>query len=127
MIIEQRRVLLCRRGKEPLKGYWSLPGGAVEIGERVIDALKREVREETGLEVETNMVAEVFERITPDAEGRVEYHYVLLDYLCRVVGGELAAGDDAAEVAWFEREELGALAITPGSLAVIERAFELAR
>ena len=126
MIIEQRRVLLCRRGKEPLKGYWSLPGGAVETGERVVDALKREVREETGLEIETNFVAEVFERITPDAEGRIEYHYVLLDYLCRVVGGELAAGDDAAEVAWFERAELPDLLITPGSLAVIEKAFELA-
>lgn len=126
LIIEQRRVLLCRRGKEPLKGYWSLPGGAVEAGERVVDALKREVREETGLEIETNFVAEVFERITPDAEGRIEYHYVLLDYLCRVVGGELAAGDDAAEVAWFERAELPGLLITPGSLAVIEKAFELA-
>lgn len=126
LIIEQRRVLLCRRGKEPLKGYWSLPGGAVETGERVVDALKREVREETGLEIETNFVAEVFERITPDAEGRIEYHYVLLDYLCRVVGGELAAGDDAAEVAWFERAELPDLLITPGSLAVIEKAFELA-
>jgi ADP-ribose pyrophosphatase YjhB (NUDIX family) len=126
LIIEQRRVLLCRRGKEPLKGYWSLPGGAVETGERVVEALKREVREETGLEIETNFVAEVFERITPDAEGRIEYHYVLLDYLCRVVGGELAAGDDAAEVAWFERAELPDLLITPGSLAVIEKAFELA-
>lgn len=126
MIIEQRRILLCRRGKEPLKGYWSLPGGAVEVGERVIDALRREVREETGLEIETNMVAEVFERITPDSGGAIEYHYVLIDYLCRVTGGELEAGDDAAEVAWFERGELPELLITPGSLDVIERAFELA-
>jgi ADP-ribose pyrophosphatase YjhB (NUDIX family) len=124
LIFEGTRVLLCRRGNQPFQGYWSLPGGLVEIGERVVDALKREVREETGLDVETDAVAEVFERITPDAEGRVEYHYVLIDYLCRVRGGELRAGDDAAAVAWFDRAELPGLQLTPGSLGVIEKAFE---
>ena len=98
----------------------------MEIGERVVDALKREVLEETGLDVETDQVAEVFERITPDAEGRIEYHYVLIDYLCRVKGGALKAGDDAAEVQWFERTELATLKLTPGSLGVIEKVFDFA-
>jgi 8-oxo-dGTP diphosphatase len=113
---------LCRRGKAPFAGYWSLPGGLVEIGERVVDALKREVTEETGLTVETDQVAEVFERITPDPAGRVQYHYVMVDYLCRVTGGTLKAGDDA----WFERTELSHLHLTPGTLEVIERTFDFA-
>jgi ADP-ribose pyrophosphatase YjhB (NUDIX family) len=125
LIFDQSRILLCRRGKEPYLNYWSLPGGLVEVGERVADALRREVREETGLQVETNLIAEVFERITPDAEGRVEYHYVLIDYLCRVTGGELRAGDDAAEVRWFERGDLDDLLLTPGTLKVIERAWAI--
>ena len=126
LIIDGTRILLCRRGKAPFAGYWSLPGGLVEIGERVVDALRREVREETGLEIETDQVAEVFERITPDADGRIEYHYVLIDYLCRVTGGTLQAGDDAAEVQWFERTELATLKLTPGSLGVIEKVFDFA-
>lgn len=121
IIVDAGRVLLCRRGKQPYLGYWSIPGGAVEAGEPIIEALRREVREETGLEVEIVRLAEVFERITPDADGRTEYHYVLIDYLCRFESGTLVAGDDAAEVRWFARAELASLEITPGSLDVIER------
>lgn len=126
LILDGSRILLCCRGKDPFAGYWSLPGGLVEIGERVVDALRREVREETGLDVETDQVAEVFERITPGADGRIEYHYVLIDYLCRVTGGTLQAGDDAADVRWFHRAELATLKMTPGTLGVIEKVFDFA-
>jgi 8-oxo-dGTP diphosphatase len=123
-IIEDRgRVLMVERGQEPLKGVWSLPGGGVEVGERLEDAVRREVREETGLEVEPVSVAEIFERIMPDAAGRTEYHYVLIDYLCRVTGGELSAASDASRAVWVPRDELAAYHITEGTLAVIARAL----
>ncbi len=123
-IIEDRgRVLMVERGQEPLKGVWSLPGGGVEVGERLEDAVRREVREETGLEVEPVSVAEIFERIMPDAAGRTEYHYVLIDYLCKVTGGELSAASDASRAVWVPRDELAAYRITEGTLAVIERAL----
>ena len=123
-IIEQNgQVLLVERGQEPLKGTWSVPGGVVEVGEYLKDAIRREVREETGLEVEPFAVAEVFERIMPDPSGRTEYHYVLIDYLCRVTGGELHASSDASHARWVPRAELPGYRITEGTLAVIERAL----
>jgi ADP-ribose pyrophosphatase YjhB (NUDIX family) len=123
-IIEDRgRMLLVERGTEPLKGVWSLPGGAVETGERLKDAIRREVREETGLEVEPVSIAEIFERIMPDAAGRAEYHYVLIDYLCNVTGGELRAASDASRAVWVPREELASYDLTEGTLAVIEKAL----
>jgi 8-oxo-dGTP diphosphatase len=117
------RVLLVERGREPAKGVWSLPGGAVEKGETLKDAIRREVREETGLEVEPVAVAEVLERIQPDASGRIEYHYVLIDYLCKVTGGELRAASDASRALWVPRGELAAYYMTEGTLDVIERAL----
>jgi 8-oxo-dGTP diphosphatase len=123
LIVQDGRILLVQRGHEPLKGYWSLPGGAVETGERLEYAMRREVREETGLEVNVLCLLEIFERIMADAEGRPEYHYVLIDYLCSPAGGTLAAADDAANVAWFTEPELEALLITEGTPAVISKAF----
>ena len=111
------------RGKEPLKGFWSLPGGLLEVGERLADGIRREVREETGLEVEVDSMFEIFERIMPDAEGRPEYHYVLIDYVCRVAGGTLRAASDVSAVAWVSRGNLGQYRITEGTLAVVQRAF----
>ena len=117
-------MLLVERGKAPLKGYWSLPGGILEVGERLLDGVRREVLEETGLEIEPLSVFEIFERIMPDAEGRAEYHYVLIDYVCRVTGGALQAASDVSAVAWVPREQLKEYQITEGTLAVVERAFQ---
>ncbi|HVX65617.1 MAG TPA: NUDIX hydrolase [Bryobacteraceae bacterium] len=123
-IVEQGgRVLLVERGHEPQKGVWSLPGGVVEAGESLRDAVRREVREETGLDVEPVSVAEVFERIMPDRDGRLEYHYVLIDYICNVTGGSLAPASDAARAAWVPRAELSSYRITEGTLDVIEKAL----
>lgn len=124
LILEGDRILLVQRGKQPLKDYWSLPGGAVETGEKCSDAITREVREETGLTVTVGALAEVFERIMPDPAGRPEYHYVLLDYLCTVTAGTPIPGDDSAAVGWFARAELPRLLMTPGTLEVIERTFD---
>ena len=123
LIIRRDRILMAQRGKQPLKGWWSLPGGALETGERLSDAIRREVREETGLEVQPRGVFEIFERIMRDSSGAAEYHYVLIDYLCRITGGTLAAGDDVSAVQWVRRRDLPSLQITEGTLAVIQRAF----
>ena len=127
LIIEGDRILLVERGREPLKGWWSLPGGVVETGELLEDALRREVREETGLEVDNLFLIEVFERIMRDAAGAAEYHFVLMDYACRPAGGVLCAADDASRVAWFTEPDLANLKITEGTPAVIAKAFQRMR
>lgn len=123
IIIDAGRVLLVERGREPLKGYWSIPGGVLEVGEKLADGVRRETLEETGLEVQPLSVVEIFERIMLDTTGAAEYHYVLVDYLCRVTGGSLAAADDVSEVQWVERASLPRYRITEGTLPVIEKAF----
>jgi ADP-ribose pyrophosphatase YjhB (NUDIX family) len=123
LIFDGCRILLAERGREPLKGWWSLPGGLVETGETLRDAIRREVLEETGLEVEPSGVAEIFERIMRDEEGRAEYHYVLVDYICQITGGALEPGDDALRLAWVSADELSAYRITEGTVAVIEKAL----
>jgi mutator protein MutT len=123
LIFEGRNILLVERAKEPLKGYWSIPGGIVEAGEKLEDAVRREVREETGLEIEPLAMFEIFERIMPDADARPEYHYVLIDYVCRVVGGQLGAASDVSKAAWVSEQNLREYRLTEGTLAVIERAF----
>src|SRR5277367_645022 len=109
VIVQDNRVLLIRRGQPPLLGEWSLPGGVLECGETLREAAAREAREETGLVVETGEMLGVYERSVPGDEGRVRYHYVQVEFLCRAIGGDLKAGSDAAEVRWFTRDELPAL------------------
>ena len=127
LIFRRDSILLVQRGREPLKGCWSLPGGLIETGEKIEDALAREILEETGLIIRPKRLFEIFERIMVDRRGRAEYHYILHDYLCTVVGGELLAGDDAGRVAWVPRAKLKDLQLTQGTLEVIERAFHARR
>ena len=123
IILNRNRVLLVERGKSPLKGYWSLPGGVLETGERLEEGVCREVLEETGLLIQPLRVVTIFERIMRDGRGAAEYHYVLVDYLCRVTGGKLGAASDVRRVEWVRRGELSDYKITEGTLPVIEKAF----
>jgi len=120
---EPPAVLLIRRGQEPLKGQWSLPGGAVELGETLEEAVRREVLEETGLAVEPAGIVQAFDRISRDGEGRVRYHYVLVDFLCRVTGGSPACASDALEARWAGLDELDGL--TPLTVEVIRKAVQM--
>ena len=124
IIIEDARVVLVKRAHPPLQDQWSIPGGVLEVGELVREAAVREAREETGLIVEPGELLGVYDRVLRDAAQRVHYHYVLIDFLCRRVGGELHAAGDAAEVRWFSREELPGLKLAEDTLDVIRKGFD---
>ena len=124
IIIEGDRVVLVKRAHPPIQGQWSIPGGVLEVGEMVREAAVRESREETGLIVEPGELLGVYDRILRDPEQRVQYHYVLIDFLCCAVGGELLAASDAAEVRWFTSEALPALNLAEDTLDVIKKGFE---
>ena len=124
VIIEETRVLLVKRAHPPLQAQWSIPGGVLEVGELVREAAIREAHEETGLVVEPGDLLGVYDRVLRDADQRVQYHYVLIDFLCRRVGGELLAASDAAEVRWFAREELPALNLAADTQDVIQKGFQ---
>ena len=123
IIIEDDRVVLVKRAHPPIQGHWSIPGGVLEVGEMIREAAVREASEETGLIVEPGELLGVFDRILRDPENRVQYHYVLIDFLCRKMGGELLAASDAAEVRWFKREELLTLNLADDTLEVIQKGF----
>jgi mutator protein MutT len=127
IIIEGDRVVLVKRGHAPLRGKWSIPGGVLEVGETLRTAVVREVFEETCLTIEPGELLGVFERVVPDEQGRMRYHYVLIDFLCRHVSGELAAADDAEEALWFSREELRSLELARETEEVILKGFEKSR
>jgi 8-oxo-dGTP diphosphatase len=129
VIVEAGRVLLVRRGNEPMKGHWTLPGGLLELGESLTGGVIREVREETGLTVEPLQLVELVDRIHHKAE-RIRYHYVIADYLCRVTGGALQAASDADAVRWVEREEWNggdALRLDTITARVIEAGWKMSR
>lgn len=120
-------VLLAQRSRPPRAGSWGLPGGLLDLGETLEDGARREVREECGVEIVIGGIAGVFEPITRDPDGRVEYHYVVIDYWATWVGGTTCAGDDADDVRWVTLAELPAYTLLPDSHAVIQRAHELWR
>jgi len=122
VVVRDGRVLLIRRGKPPLYGRWVVPGGTVELGETLEEALVREMEEETSLRVEPIEVLTVFDRIERDGE-RVVYHYVIVDYLCRWLSGEAKAGSDALDVAWATPEQLAGYDLPPKALEVVQDAF----
>jgi 8-oxo-dGTP diphosphatase len=132
VVIDNGRTLLIRRGSAPLQGEWSIPGGLLEVGETIEHAVVRELAEETGLEVQVIELIEVFERIfpaPPSADGtqgdpaRPQYHFVILDYLCEIRGGTIAAASDALEFAWAGEEELAKFNVTVAVKRVLQKAF----
>ncbi|MFZ3201841.1 MAG: NUDIX hydrolase [Candidatus Acidiferrales bacterium] len=127
VVISDGRALLVRRGGQPLKGRWSIPGGMLETGETLYEGVRRELAEETGLEVRVVELIEVFERISLDAAGKTRYHFVVLDYLCEAVGGNARAGSDVTDVAWASPAELAQYSLSETAMRIIEKAFEMAR
>ena len=123
VIVARDRAVVVRRAAEPLAGVWSIPGGVLELGETLRDGVAREALEETGLTVAVHDVLGVFDRILPDRDGRTQFHYVLIDFLCTRISGELRAGADAAEARWLTAAELDTFPLSDGAAAVIRKAF----
>jgi ADP-ribose pyrophosphatase YjhB (NUDIX family) len=123
VIVVDGRVLVVKRAAEPLKGQWSIPGGAVELGETLRQAAAREALEETGLIVEAGEILEVFDSIYRDPAGCIQYHYVLVDFLCRLAGGELRAASDVSAVRWASAAEIPDLNLTQTAERVIRKAL----
>ena len=122
VVLDGDRVLLIKRGHEPLKGQWSLPGGGVELGETLEAAIVREVKEETGLAIEVGPMVEVLDRITRDAVGNVEHHFVLVDFVCRTTGGALQSASDADAAEWVPLEHVAAYGVAAVTVRVIRKA-----
>jgi 8-oxo-dGTP diphosphatase len=127
VIVRNGRVVLVRRGHPPAKGEWSIPGGVLEVGETVREAAVREAVEETGLQIETVELLGVFDRVLRDERQRTRYHYVLIDFVAKPVGGELRAGADATEAKWCSWEEAQELKLAEDTLAVIRKALDLGK
>jgi len=121
----ESKVLLVKRGNEPSKGLWSLPGGMVELGERVREAGIREVKEECNIDIEPEDVISVVDLILEDPDGKIKYHYILIEYLAKYMGGELMPQSDVTDAAWFCRAELAELDIPEVTREVLEKAFRL--
>jgi 8-oxo-dGTP diphosphatase len=121
VIVAGDRALLVRRASEPLSGEWSVPGGMLELGETLRDGVRREVLEETGLVVEPGEVLDIFDSIFTDGEGRTQYHYVLIDYLCRPVSSEAMAGSDVSEVRWVSETDLAAMKLRESIEQVVRK------
>ncbi len=124
VVIDRHRVLLIRRGCEPLKGEWSIPGGLLELGEELTVGVRRELREETGLEVTPIAQIMTFDRIQREGP-RVKYHYVVVDYLCRRKSGRLRPASDVVDARWVRRQDLPQFHLTDMAPAVINQAFKL--
>ena len=122
VVIHRNRVLLIRRAREPLKGEWSIPGGLVELGEDLAAGVRRELKEETGLNVEPREIIAAFDRIFREGR-RVKYHYVIVDYVCRLKGGRLRPASDVLDARWVRREDLPQYKLTEKATEVVLKAF----
>jgi len=124
IVVKDGRVLLAKRGKEPSLGLWSVPGGAVHIGETLSLATKREIREECGIEVDLTDIIEVVERMVRDEAGGVQFHYVIIDYLARWAAGELTTSSEVLEARWVPPGDFPQYQMTRGTAEVIHRMLE---
>ncbi len=124
VIIDDCRVLLTVRGKEPRKGLWGIPGGVVEVGETLVEAVKREVFEETHVVIEPVELLTVFDSINRDDDGRARYHYVLFEYFCEYISGDVVAGDDAPDARWVSVDSLDSLPIMESTRRFLEQVFK---
>ena len=127
VVIENGKTVLIRRGSEPLRGQWSIPGGSLELGETLKAGVERELLEETGLVVKVVEFIEVFDRVYGDDKEKPRYHYVIVDYLCSLMGGELRAGGDATDVVWAGEDELGRFGLTETAARILKKAFGMER
>jgi 8-oxo-dGTP diphosphatase len=127
VVVSEGRALLVKRGRPPLEGQWSIPGGMLEAGETLLLGVRRELLEETGIEVKVLELIEVFERINLDGDGKARYHYVVLDYLCEAIRGHARAGSDAIDVVWATPAELPRYGLTETATRVVLKAFDIAR
>ena len=126
VVVHRHRALLIRRGSEPLKGEWSIPGGMLELGEELAEGVRRELKEETGLEVEPLGIVAAFDRITWEGK-RVKYHYVIVDYVCRLKRGRLKPASDVVDARWVRRDDLPKYHLTEMATKVILESFEMMR
>jgi 8-oxo-dGTP diphosphatase len=123
VVIHEGRALLIKRGSEPLKNQWSIPGGTLELGESIQEGVRRELLEETGISVRVGELIEVFDRIFRDAAGKIQYHFVIVDYLCEKISGEAHAASDVTDTAWVREEDLWNYNLTEAATRVIRKAF----
>ena len=127
VVVRDGRALIVKRGHEPRKGEWSLPGGLLNLGESLSDAARREVKEETGLDVHPGAIIETFDRVHRDPDGRIRFHFVIVDFVCESHAGDAVAGSDADAVAWVTVDELDAYGVNAHAAAVIKRGLEALR
>jgi len=127
VVVRDGKALIIKRAHEPRKGEWSLPGGLLELGESLQDAVRREIKEETSLDIEVGPVIETFDRVHRDADGRIRYHFVIIDYVCWPVGGEPVAGSDAEAVAWVGPDEIDTYEVNAHAAEVLRRGLKTSR
>lgn len=127
MVIRDGRALLIKRGSPPLQGQWSIPGGTLELGESLQEGVRRELLEETGIEVKVLGLIEVFDRIFRDTAGKIQYHFVIVDYLCEAVSGEASPASDVTQTAWVTQEDLQAYNLTEAATRVLTRAYAMCK
>ncbi len=125
IVFSGRKVLLVKRGRPPSKGFWSIPGGKLRLGEGLKEAVKREIKEETGLDVECKRLVDVVERIIRDDKGRIEYHYVIVDFLCNIIAGNLKPGSDVMDAKFFDITSLPTDKLTKGAYDIIQKAITI--